>query len=86
MTEPLTVSGVVNKAKTMVALPLCMILLLPMVVLIYWGDRYGLSPVLVVIGIVLCFTAAIFTGMYQTLKWEIWALQHVDDVFALKKE
>ncbi|MGC4232210.1 MAG: hypothetical protein QM594_04460 [Niabella sp.] len=85
MIEPLTVSGVVNKAKTMVALPLCMILLLPMAVLIYWGDRYGLSPVMGVMGIVLCFVAAIFTGMYQTLKWEIWALQHVDDVLALKQ-
>ena len=61
-----------------------LICLAPMLPLIWLMDRYKLPAIGGVLVIVSCFALMIVAGLYFTLEWEIWALQNVDDVYALK--
>ncbi|MCH5599535.1 hypothetical protein [Niabella ginsengisoli] len=82
--EFVTVSQAVKKAGMMIALPVCIVLCFPMIIMIIMSTLFSIAPLWGIITIVGSFILAILTGMYCTLKWEIWALKNVADVHALK--
>ncbi|WP_114791890.1 hypothetical protein U0035_15180 [Niabella yanshanensis] len=78
-----TVSEAIKKSNRIVVVPV-LLCLAPILPLIWLFDHYKVSAVWGLIVIVSCFVLMILAGLYFTLKWEIWALQHVDDIKALK--
>src|SRR5688500_17385992 len=82
--EVVTVSQAVKKGGIMIALPVCIVLCFPMLVMITMSTLFSIAPLWGIITIIGCFVSAVLTGLYCTLKWEIWALKNVEDVYALK--
>lgn len=82
--SPVTVSEAIKRSKRIIVIPV-LLCLAPMLPLIWLLDHYKISAFWGLIVIVSCFVLMILAGLYFTLKWEIWALQNVDDIYALKK-
>lgn len=82
--SPVTVSEAVKRSKRTIVIPV-LLCLAPMLPLTWLFDRYKVPAAWGLIVIVACFVLMILAGLYFTLKWEIWALQNVDDVQTLKK-